>query len=178
VGAISVDDMGLFEVKHAPDRLSGTLRRSSSLPSTITKMCWNSRGFLEAFGDIVLTASGSGKGLEVAAIHSVDVAIPDRFMPAMNRPEVAMELRRLRPQAPIIVLTEGRGAPEPALNLVEAVVAKDRLGQPGVAHDRLLARKRTDPAAPVRRVIEDLSMGCVTRKDCAAEVGRSAVELA
>jgi CheY-like chemotaxis protein len=48
-------------------------------------------------------------------------------MPAMNGQEVAIELRRLRPQAPIILLTEGLGVPEQALHLVDALVAKDRL---------------------------------------------------
>jgi hypothetical protein len=41
--------------------------------------------------------------------------------------QVAMEMRRLGPQAPIILLTEGLGVPERTLNLVDAVVAKDRL---------------------------------------------------
>jgi CheY-like chemotaxis protein len=85
------------------------------------------RAFLEAFGYTVLTASSCGRGLELAAIHSVDIVIVDYFMPRMNGQEVALEMRRLRPQAPIIVLTEGRGVPEPALNLVDALVAKDRL---------------------------------------------------
>ena len=85
------------------------------------------RAFLETFGYTVLTASSCGKGLELASIHSVDVVILDYFMPRMNGQEVAMELRRLRPQAPIILLTEGQGVPEQALSLVDAFVAKDRL---------------------------------------------------
>jgi hypothetical protein len=40
---------------------------------------------------------------------------------------VAMEIRRLRPQAPIILLTEAVDVPEPALNLVDGVVDKNRL---------------------------------------------------
>src|SRR5579862_4205320 len=70
------------------------------------------RAFLETFGYTVLTAPSSGRGLELASIHSVDVVILDYFMPVMNGQEVAIELRRLRPQAPIILLTEGRGIPE------------------------------------------------------------------
>lgn len=55
----------------------------------------------------------------------------------MNGEEVAMEMRRLRPQAPIILLTEGLGVPEKALNLVDALVAKYRLAHqllPAIAH--------------------------------------------
>ena len=95
------------------------------------------RAFLESFGCTVLTARSGGKGLELASIHSVDVVILDYFMPVMNGQEVALELKRLRPQAPIILLTEGLGIPEQTLNLVDALVAKDRLASqllPTIAH--------------------------------------------
>lgn len=85
------------------------------------------RAFLEAFGYTVLTASNGGMGLELASIHSVDVVLLDHFMPRMNGREVALEMRRLRPQAPIILLTEAEAVPETTLNLVDALVAKDRL---------------------------------------------------
>ena len=85
------------------------------------------RAFLETFGYTVLTASSCGKGLELASTQSVDVVILDYFMPTMNGQQVALEMRRLRQQAPIILLTEGEGVPEPTLNLVDAMVAKDRL---------------------------------------------------
>ncbi len=95
------------------------------------------RAFLESFGYTVLTAPSSGEGLNLASTHSVDVVILDYFMPAMNGQEVAIELRRLRPQAPIILLTEGLGVPEQALSLVDALIAKDRLASqllPTIAH--------------------------------------------
>jgi len=101
------------------------------------------RAFLETFGYTVLTAPSSGRGLELASIHSVDIVILDYFMPVMNGQEVAIELRRLRPQAPIILLTEGRGIPERTLHLVDALVAKDRLASqllPAIAHLRGVGR--------------------------------------
>ena len=55
--------------------------------------------FLETFGFTVLTAPSGGEGLELADKHSVDVVIVDYFMPEMNGHEVAVELRRLKPQA-------------------------------------------------------------------------------
>jgi|SRR5579863_1137555 len=95
------------------------------------------RAFLESFGYTVLTASSGGQGLELASFHSVDVVILDYFMPAMNGGEVAVEMRRLRPHAPIILLTEGLGVPERTLSLVDALVAKERLASqllPTIAH--------------------------------------------
>jgi CheY-like chemotaxis protein len=85
------------------------------------------KAFLESFGYTVLTASNGGKGLELASIHSVDVVIVDYFMPEMNGQEVAIEMRRLRPQAPIIMLSGEVDIPEQALKWVDAFIAKDCL---------------------------------------------------
>jgi CheY-like chemotaxis protein len=85
------------------------------------------KSFLESFGYTVLTAASGDKGLELASMHSVDVVIVDYFMPEMNGQEVAIEMRRVRPLAPIILLTGARDVPEQALKLVDAFVAKDRL---------------------------------------------------
>jgi CheY-like chemotaxis protein len=83
--------------------------------------------FLESFGYTVLTAPSGGKGLELASIHSVDVVIVDYFMPEMNGQQVAIEMRRLRPQAPIIMLSGEVDVPEQALKWVDAFITKDRL---------------------------------------------------
>jgi two-component system cell cycle sensor histidine kinase/response regulator CckA len=85
------------------------------------------KAFLETFGFTVLTAPSGGKGLELASIHSVDVVVVDYFMPEMNGHEVAIEMRRLRPEAPIIMLSGAVDVPEQALQPVDAFVAKDRL---------------------------------------------------
>ncbi len=85
------------------------------------------KAFLETFGYTVLTAPSGSKGLELASAHSVDVVIVDYFMPGMSGPEVAIEMRRVRPQAPIIMLSGAVDVPEHALKLVDAFVAKDRL---------------------------------------------------
>jgi len=83
--------------------------------------------FLESFGYTVLIASSGGKGLELAASHSVDVVVVDYCMPEMNGQDVAIEMRRLRPQAPIIMLSGAIDIPERALQSVDAFVAKDHL---------------------------------------------------
>jgi CheY-like chemotaxis protein len=60
-------------------------------------------------------------------MHSVDVVIVDYVMPEMNGYEVAIAMRRVRPQAPIIMLSGAVDVPEQALKGVDAFVAKDRL---------------------------------------------------
>jgi CheY-like chemotaxis protein len=85
------------------------------------------REFLESFGYTVLTARSGGKGLELASIHSVDVVIVDYFMPEMDGQAVAMEMRRLRPQAPIIMLSGAGEVPKEVLQCVDAFIAKDHL---------------------------------------------------
>src|ERR1700674_2022014 len=85
------------------------------------------KSFLESFGYTVLTAPSGDKGLELASMHSVDVVIVDYFMPEMTGEEVAMEMRRVHPLEPIILLTGAVDVPDQALSLVDALVAKDRL---------------------------------------------------
>jgi two-component system alkaline phosphatase synthesis response regulator PhoP len=63
------------------------------------------KSFLESFGYTVLTAASGGKGLELASVHSVDVVIVDSLMPEMNGQEAAMKMRRLKPEASIIMLS-------------------------------------------------------------------------
>ena len=83
--------------------------------------------FLEAYGYTVLTALSGSQGLDLASIHSVDVVIVDYCMPGMNGHEVAIEIKRLRPHAPIIMLSSSNDIPGKALKLVDAFVPKDRL---------------------------------------------------
>jgi CheY-like chemotaxis protein len=85
------------------------------------------KAFLETFGYTVLTAVSGGKGLELASIHSIDIVIVDYFMPQMNGQEFAIEMRRLKPQAPIVMLSAASDIPAQALKLVDAFVAKDHL---------------------------------------------------
>jgi CheY-like chemotaxis protein len=85
------------------------------------------KSFLESFGYTVLTAASGSKGLELASMHLVDVVIVDYLMPEMNGQEVAMKMRRLMPEVPIIMLSATIDVPEQILNLVDAFIAKDSL---------------------------------------------------
>jgi CheY-like chemotaxis protein len=84
--------------------------------------------FLETFGYRVLTALSGRKGLELASVHPVDVVIVDYCMPEMNGVEVALEIKRLTPHAPIIMLSSAVDIPKKALKVVDAFLTKDRLG--------------------------------------------------
>lgn len=98
------------------------------------------KAFLESFGYTVLTAPSGGEGLELASTHSVDVVIVDYFMPEMNGEEVAIEMRQLKPQATIIMLSGAVDVPEQALSRVDAFVAKDRLASqllPAIAQSQV-----------------------------------------
>jgi CheY-like chemotaxis protein len=85
--------------------------------------------FLESFGYTVLVAPSGERGLELASMHPVDVVIVDYSMPEMNGQEFATEMRRLKPRAPIIMLSAAVDVPEQALKLVDAFVAKDHLSR-------------------------------------------------
>lgn len=105
------------------------------------------KAFLETFGYTVLIAPSGRKGLELVSTHSIDVVIVDYVMPEMNGREFAIEMRRLRPQAPIIMLSAACDVPKRALNLVDAFIAKDHLSSqllPAIA--RLHERRPTIPS--------------------------------
>ena len=102
--------------------------------------------FLESFGYTVLTAPSGGKGLELAAVYPVDVVIVDYLMPEMHGQAVVLEMRRLRPETPIIMLSGEVDIPEQVLEWVDAFVAKDRLSShlvPAIA--QLQGRGPTTP---------------------------------
>lgn len=83
--------------------------------------------FLTTFGYTVLTAPSGDEGLKLASKNCVDVVIVDYCMPQMNGQEVAIEMRRLRPQATIIMLSGSVAVPQEAVNTVDAFVPKNRL---------------------------------------------------
>lgn len=109
----------------SPELQSGTLLCIDDNPDLLE--C--EKAFLETFGYTVLTAPSGVKGLELASMHPVDVVIVDYSMPEMNGREFATELRRLKPRAPIIMLSAAADIPEQALKLVDAFVAKDHLSR-------------------------------------------------
>ena len=83
------------------------------------------RALLERRGYKVLTAASARQGLQIAAVCVVDAVIVDYHMPEMNGHEVATEMKRLRPQVPIVMVSSDDEIPEHALNMVDAFVSKN-----------------------------------------------------
>ncbi len=79
---------------------------------------------LESRGFHVLTGSDGRQGLEVFDGNKVDLVVLDYFMPDMNGGEVAAELRRRRPDLPIIFLSAYFSLPPEALELANAFITK------------------------------------------------------
>ena len=86
------------------------------------------KAFLENVGYTRRDPQSSGReGLELVGLHSFDVVIVDYCMPEMNGQEFAIAMRRLRPLAPIIMLSGAVDVPGEALKVVDAFVPKDCL---------------------------------------------------
>ncbi len=79
---------------------------------------------LEGHGFKVLTASSGQQGLAVFDEHQVDLVVLDYYMPGMNGGDVAAEMRRRRPQVPIIFLSAYFSLPPAALELANAFITK------------------------------------------------------
>ena len=92
----------------------------------------------EASGYRVLTARGGADGLRLFRSHPVDAVVLDYQMPEMNGGEVAVRMKTLRPQVPILMLSALPELPESAWQHVDGFVCK------GESTARLL------------RIIEDL----------------------
>jgi CheY-like chemotaxis protein len=64
------------------------------------------RALLERRGYKVLTAASARRGLQLAAVCAVAAVIVDYHMPEMNGHEVATEIKRIRPQVPIVFVSK------------------------------------------------------------------------
>ena len=108
---------------------------------------------LEDVGYQVSTASSAREGLEIFASHVIDAVILDYQMPEMNGELVAAEMRRTKPQVPILMLSGWASLPESALQLVDEYVAKgDPVELMLLAVQQLLTRG--NKRKPVRAVTQ------------------------
>ena len=83
------------------------------------------RALLERRGFAVLTAASARQGLQIAAACAVAAVIVDYHMPEMNGHEVATEIKRLKPQIPIVMVSSDDEIPEHTLKVVDAFVSKN-----------------------------------------------------
>ena len=85
-------------------------------------LCYE-KAILERAGYTVLTAASAQQGLQLASMCQCDAVLLDYEMPGMNGHEVAVEIKRLRPELKL-VLFSGSDVPTQALALVDAFVPK------------------------------------------------------
>jgi CheY-like chemotaxis protein len=83
------------------------------------------KALLERRGYDVLTAASPLEGLQMASACGIAAVIVDYHMPQMNGHEVAIEIKRITPQVPIIMVSSDNEISEDALNVVDAFVSKD-----------------------------------------------------
>lgn len=84
------------------------------------------RRMFEQSGYIVVTEASALRGLRLATLFKFDVVLLDYHMPEMNGHELAFEIRRLRPDTPVVMVS-GSEIPEETRRLVDAVVPKDEV---------------------------------------------------
>ncbi len=77
-------------------------------------------------GYAVLVASDGPKALKLMSGRRVDAIVLDYFMPGMNGGQVAVEMKRMRPDTPIILFSGSCDIPSSALKHVDAFVEKEK----------------------------------------------------
>jgi two-component system cell cycle sensor histidine kinase/response regulator CckA len=81
------------------------------------------RRLFEQSGYIVVAVDSARRGLRLATSYSFDAVLLDYQMPEMNGHDVASEIRRLRPETRVVMVSGGV-VPEETTRLVDAVVPK------------------------------------------------------
>ena len=81
------------------------------------------KALLERSGYSVITAASAQQGLELVTIYEFDALLLDYSMPDMNGCDVAFEIKRVRPELAVILLS-GSEAPTYAQALVDAFILK------------------------------------------------------
>jgi len=81
------------------------------------------KALLERSGYSVVTAASPQRGLELATTRKLDAVVLDYEMPGMNGCDVAFEIKRVRPEL-VVILLSGSEVPVYALGLVDAFMPK------------------------------------------------------
>jgi len=81
------------------------------------------KALLERSGYSVTTAASAEEGLGLATTCNLDAVLLDYEMPSMNGCDVAIEIKRVKPELAVILLS-GSEVPKYALALVDAFVPK------------------------------------------------------
>jgi CheY-like chemotaxis protein len=81
------------------------------------------KALLEKHGYAVLAAASAQQGLRLATMCKCDAVLLDYEMHSMNGHEVAVKIKRVRPELKVVLLS-GSEVPTEALALVDALVPK------------------------------------------------------
>ena len=79
---------------------------------------------LERAGYQVLTAPDGQSGLDIFSVQPVEAVVLDYAMPGMDGGEVAMKMRRTKPDVPILLLSAYVGLPDEVSSLVDVYMTK------------------------------------------------------
>lgn len=79
---------------------------------------------LERAGYRVLTAQDGVTGLQLFSAEPIDAVVLDYSMPGMNGGEVADQMRRIKPDIPILLLSAYLGLPQNVTKLVNLYMTK------------------------------------------------------
>lgn len=109
------------------------------------------RMVFESAGFEVFTSRTGAQALEVFRAEPVDAVVLDYFMPGMNGVSVAKEMKRLRPEVPIIVLSGFASLPGETIGLVDSWLQKRDVEALVRELERLIHRKGSEPSASVQQ---------------------------
>src|SRR5271169_6128829 len=79
---------------------------------------------LERAGYRVLTATDGPSGLEIFSAEPVEAVVLDYSMPGMHGGEVAVRMRQVKPQVPILLLSAYMGLSVEVTSLVDLYMTK------------------------------------------------------
>jgi CheY-like chemotaxis protein len=79
---------------------------------------------LERAGYQVLTAQDGPSGLEIFSSHPIEAVVLDYSMPGMHGGEVAVRMRQIKSQVPILLLSAYMGLPAEVTSLVDLYMTK------------------------------------------------------
>ncbi len=100
----------------------------SGMPNSGTLLCIHrdpaQLSLLQENGYELVTATNSSEGLRLLMTHPVDAIVLDYHLGLLDGAVVATEIKKARPQLPIVMLADHLELPEGALKSVDALVTK------------------------------------------------------
>ena len=80
---------------------------------------------LETAGHHVLTARSGAEGIQLFQSQALDLVLLDYWMSGMNGIVTARELRRIKPEVPMIILSGLAQLPDETIGIVDRWILKD-----------------------------------------------------